>query len=109
MYDHIQKTMIESGIAEVLEEPVWIDHEQNTVESEMHAFGMKVQAKVVRPDIRFMCNKVGLSCLVGGYILDGISLIYWLMLILYNGFWNNILEFKYSFKITHNFTWNLLS
>ena len=59
MYDHIQQIMIECGISEQLQSPVWMDEHGHEVDDKNKAFGMKVEAKLVRPDLGFMCNEVG--------------------------------------------------
>ena len=58
MYNSIIDEMMDAGVVERLDEPVWMDHDGNIC-SEETAFGCKVLHKVVRPDMCICGDEVG--------------------------------------------------
>ena len=51
MYDHIQKIMIKSGIATVLDTPVLMNQMGDIVSDENDGFGFNLPIKITRPDM----------------------------------------------------------
>ena len=59
MYEHIEKVLLESGLATQFPQPIWMDKDGNLVVDELDAFGMKCTIDITRPDIIFVCDEVG--------------------------------------------------
>ena len=58
MYNNVINEMVEAGVAERLDEAVWMDRDGNVC-LEDSAFGCKVQHKIVRPDMCICGDEVG--------------------------------------------------
>ena len=58
MYNSIIDEMVEAGVAERLDEPVWMDRD-GKICLEDDAFGCKVHHKIVRPDMCICGDEVG--------------------------------------------------
>ena len=59
MYNIIYEEMVDAGITEVVDEPVFLDNDGNIVVDESKAFGRKVTHKVTRPDMFFQFDETG--------------------------------------------------
>lgn len=59
MYDMVYSRLVEGGLAEVLDEPVWMDEEGEVVDKESKALGMKVMHCLLHPDRMLMADKMG--------------------------------------------------
>jgi hypothetical protein len=59
MYDGVYDEMVDSGVAERLPSPVWMDAEGNIVDSEDEAFGLQVDTVLKHPDHVFTVDEVG--------------------------------------------------
>ena len=58
MYNHIIEELVNAGVAERLDEPVWMDRKGNPcLEEEAH--GCKVHHRIIRPDLCFCGDEVG--------------------------------------------------
>ena len=75
MYEHIEKVLIESGLATKFPDPVWMDKDAKIVDDELDAFGMKCTININRPDLIFVCDEVGcnLSLLEISLLASGIA------------------------------------
>jgi len=58
MYNNIIDEMVDAGVAEKLDEPVWMDRDGNIC-SEQEAYGCKVHHQIVRPDMCLCGDEVG--------------------------------------------------
>ena len=69
MYSHIIDELVGAGLAVKLDEPVWMDRDDNTC-TEEEAFGCKVYHKILRPDLCFCGDEVGgnISMKGDGYV-----------------------------------------
>jgi hypothetical protein len=58
MYEDIEEELIEAGLGVKLDPPVWMDENGNEVE-EKNSVGMKVQTRLMRPDMCIVMDEVG--------------------------------------------------
>ena len=59
MYNHIEKIMLKSKIAQELESAVWMSKEGQIVDDEIDAFGYKVTIRMTRPDMALVLDECG--------------------------------------------------
>jgi len=59
MYDVIYGELVDSGVAKVLPEPVWVDVDGNKVDAEAEAHGCKVAIELVHPNCFLMGDETG--------------------------------------------------
>lgn len=59
MYNHIQKILVQSGIAVTLNEPVPMNRNGDIVRDENNGFGFNVPIKITRPDMGLLLDECG--------------------------------------------------
>jgi hypothetical protein len=59
MYDCVEDALVSCGLAEKLDEPVWMDKEGNIVDKEEDAFGLKMHDQITHPEFCLVGDEVG--------------------------------------------------
>jgi hypothetical protein len=59
MYEQVYEAMVSSNVAIKLENPVWLDKENNIVQSKEEAFGRQTQYFITHPDYLIFVDEVG--------------------------------------------------
>ena len=61
MYDCVEDSMIECGVAERLPSPVWMNKDGDIVSTKDEGFGMKVSIKITKPELCLVADECGFN------------------------------------------------